>query len=150
MNSGSPHRTVLLALLLALLLAASLFTFHTFVLFVLASLSEGVAKTLHHLGGHWLEGNGLVLAAFLALFIAHCAEAAAWGLFLWKRQFVGTCGDGVYFAASSITSVGYGDFVLTGPKRFLGPIISINGLLMFGCSTAFLFLLIQGVWLRGS
>jgi hypothetical protein len=54
--------------------------------------------------------------------------------------------DGVYFAAVSVTSVGYGDLVLPAPWRLLGPLASINGTLMFGCSTTFLFLVLQNIW----
>jgi hypothetical protein len=42
--------------------------------------------------------------------------------------------------------VGYGDLVLPAPWRLLGPLASINGTLMFGCSTAFLFLVLQNIW----
>jgi len=91
-------------------------------------------------------GEIVLLACFVILFIAHFAEAAAWGLFFWRSGFVGTFADGVYFAAASITSVGYGDLVLPAPWRLLGPLASINGTLMFGCSTAFLFLVLQQLW----
>ena len=42
--------------------------------------------------------------------------------------------------------LGYGDVVLKKPWRSLGPISAINGLLTFGCSTAFLFLVLQSIW----
>lgn len=37
--------------------------------------------------------------------------------------------------------LGYGDIVLR-------PLMATNGLLMFGCSTAFLFSVIQHIWFR--
>jgi hypothetical protein len=45
-----------------------------------------------------------------------------------------------------ITTLGYGDVVLKYPWRHLGTLIAITGVLMFGCSTAFLFLVLQEVW----
>ena len=54
--------------------------------------------------------------------------------------------DGWYFAGVSHTTLGYGDVVLSKPWRSLGPICAINGLLTFGCSTAFLFLVLQMIW----
>ncbi|WP_332408375.1 ion channel, partial [Vibrio metschnikovii] len=51
-----------------------------------------------------------------------------------------------YFVGTSISTLGYGDVVLTKPWRQIGPIIAIAGVLKFGCSTAFLFFVIQTVW----
>ena len=50
------------------------------------------------------------------------------------------------FRGTSHTTLGYGDLVLKKPWRSLGPISAINGLLTFGCSTAFLFLVLQNIW----
>jgi hypothetical protein len=36
--------------------------------------------------------------------------------------------------------------VLPSPWRQLGPLVAISGVLMFGCSSAFLFVVMQGVW----
>jgi hypothetical protein len=45
-----------------------------------------------------------------------------------------------------LTALGYGDLVLRAPWQRLGPVMATNGILMYGCSTAFLFLIIQRVW----
>jgi len=50
------------------------------------------------------------------------------------------------FSATSVTTLGYGDIVLPKPWRQLGPLIAIHGVLLFGCSTAFLFVILQRVW----
>ena len=50
------------------------------------------------------------------------------------------------FTAASITALGYGDILLKYPWRHLGTLIAITGVLMFGCSTAFLFVVLQAVW----
>jgi hypothetical protein len=46
----------------------------------------------------------------------------------------------------SITTLGYGDILLKYPWRHLGTLIAITGVLMFGCSTAFLFVVMHAVW----
>ena len=102
----------------------------------------------------WLTGNygpatagkAIVLVSFFVLFMTHVIEAGIWGLFLWRKGLIPTFTEGVYFSATSITALGYGDVVLPPPWRMLGPLVAINGILMFGCSTAFLFLLLQKVW----
>ena len=88
-------------------------------------------------------GMTLALVTFFALFITHICEAAAWGLFLWRKGLSPTFTEGIYFSATSITSLGYGDLVLPPPWRILGPLVAISGTLMFGCSTAFLFMVLQ-------
>ena len=44
-----------------------------------------------------------------------------------------------YFSAENYTALGYGDIVLSERWRLLGPLEAINGLLLFGLSTAVLF-----------
>ena len=79
---------------------------------------------------------------------AHATQAAVWGLFLrWIKLLPGLT-EGVYFTAASITTLGYGDILLKYPWRHLGTLIAITGVLMFGCSTAFLFVILQTVWQR--
>lgn len=51
--------------------------------------------------------------------------------------------DGVekalYFATTCFTTIGFGDIVLDEDWRILSTVIAINGMLLFGWSTAFLF-----------
>jgi hypothetical protein len=61
-------------------------------------------------------------------------------------QLLPSITEGVYFAGASITTLGYGDILLTNPWRHLGTLVAITGALMFGCSTAFLFVILQAVW----
>jgi hypothetical protein len=131
---------------MALVLVAGIFFFHTSVLFEVA---------LHLIAAHtWLTSNygaatagkTAILVSFFALFMTHFVEAAAWGLFLWRKGLISTFTEGVYFSATAITALGYGDVVLPPPWRMVGPLVAISGILMFGCSTAFLFLILQKVW----
>jgi hypothetical protein len=98
-----------------------------------------------HLGQHWI-GKTIILGCFFVLFVAHLAEAAAYGLFLRWNRLVPSFSEGLYFAAATITALGYGDVVLPPPWRQLGPLVAVAGLLTFGCSTAFLFVIMQTVW----
>jgi Ion channel len=143
---GHGLRVVLWAYALALLLAALISALHAGILFGLADLLmlfREWAKTA--IGSRLADILG-VIAVISCLFAAHVAEAAMWAAFFWKSGHLASFGDGWYFAGVSHTALGYGDLVLSKPWRSLGPICAINGLLTFGCSTAFLFLVLQSIW----
>jgi hypothetical protein len=130
----------------ALLLALALFYFHVVVIF------DVIGEMLHY--KVWLRenlgpkdaGKLMLLGCFCALMMAHIAQAAVWGLFLSWAKLLSSITEGVYFTAASITTLGYGDILLKYPWRHLGTLIAITGVLMFGCSTAFLFVVLQAVW----
>lgn len=141
---GVRLRVYVLALLLATFIAA----LHAGILFGLADLlmlfREWAQPALARRPADIL----VVVAAVSALFAAHIGETAMWAAFFWKSGQLSSFGDGWYFAGVSHTTLGYGDLVLEKPWRSLGPISAINGLLTFGCSTAFLFLVLQSIWKR--
>ena len=130
----------------ALLLTLVLFYFHVVVIFdVLGEMLRYKAWLLENIGPKH-TGKILLLVCFFALMLAHVTEAAVWGLFLRWTQLLPSITEGVYFTAASITTLGYGDVLLKHPWRHLGTLIAITGVLMFGCSTAFLFVNLQAVW----
>ena len=131
---------------LALLLATFIAALHAGILFGLADLLLVVREAAEDGLAPWLMDILLVVGAISGLFAAHIGETAMWGVFFWKSGRLASFSDGWYFAGVSHTTLGYGDVVLRKPWRSLGPISAINGLLTFGCSTAFLFLILQSVW----
>ena len=54
--------------------------------------------------------------------------------------------DALYFSSVTYTTLGFGDIVLTGNWRLACGIEAINGVLLFGWSTALLFVLVQRLW----
>lgn len=132
--------------LFGLLLAAGLFVMHTWVMFETGWVLTHHAARLSHGPEAHVFGPIIILAAFFVLFITHLLEAGAWALLFWRMKEFPSFSESLYFTGTSITALGYGDLVLRPPWRVLGPIMAINGLLMFGCSTAFLFLIIQKIW----
>jgi hypothetical protein len=130
----------------ALLLALVLFCFHVvMILDVAGEMLRCKAWMLEHLGPKH-TGRILLLGSFFALLLAHIGEAAVWGLFFRWTGLLPSITEGVYFTAATITTLGYGDILLKYPWRHLGTLIAITGVLMFGCSTAFLFVVLQAVW----
>ena len=133
----------------ALLLTLSLFYFYLVVIFDVTAEFLRYKPWLRAQLGPGGAGKIIVLGSFLTLMLAHLVQAAIWGLFLRYVRLMPSATEAVYFTAASITTLGYGDILLKYPWRHIGTLIAITGVLMFGCSTALLFLVLQDVWVHG-
>jgi hypothetical protein len=134
--------------LLGVLVVLGLFYLHAMLLFdVTATLLRAQPGLLQRFSP--VEtAKIIVVGSFVILFVAHLIEASLWGIFLRWTGLLRSFPDAIYFSVVSISTLGYGDLVLPTPWRQLGPMIGIAGVLMFGCSTAFLFVLMQAVWVK--
>jgi hypothetical protein len=54
------------------------------------------------------------------------------------------------YSLSALTTYGHASSSLTEHWRMLGALEALNGMLLFGLTTAFLFAMIQQVWPLGS
>src|SRR4029079_18456962 len=83
--------------------------------------------------------TALLLVTVVALMIAHLIEIAVWAAFI---QLVGIPLPNIApfeFAFENYVALGYGDVVAGDGWRLIGPIISLNGLLLIGWSVAIIF-----------
>jgi Ion channel len=81
----------------------------------------------------------VMVPTVLVLMITHVLEVFVWAL---AYFIVGTApadADQVYFAFVNYTTLGYGDVVPVASWRLLGPLTAMNGMLLFGWSTAVIF-----------
>jgi hypothetical protein len=88
-------------------------------------------------------------AATLLVTCLHGIEAAIWAV---AYLILGAFPDfksSMLFSLNAITSYGHTDLSLRGDWRLLGALESLNGWLLFGLTTAFLFAVIQTVWFAG-
>jgi Ion channel len=139
-------RVQLRVYLFALLLATFIAALHAGLLFGLADLLTVFREWAKTALAERPADILVIIGAISGLFAAHIAETAMWAAFFSLSGHLDSFSDGWYFAGVSHTTLGYGDIVLQKPWRSLGPISAINGLLTFGCSTAFLFLILQSIW----
>lgn len=130
----------------SILLAGILFAFHSLILIETGRFLVDAKPWIEEMVGQRFAGPVLVFAGFTILFCTHMVEAWAWGGFFRLLGQFASIGEAIYFAGTSLTALGYGDLVLRAPWQRLGPVMATNGILMYGCSTAFLFLIIQRVW----
>ena len=109
-----------------------------FLIALIVSLMTRVFRSGYSGESFW-KNTAIMVLVTLATAVAHLLEIALWaGVFVACGQFP-TFEDAFYFSAESYTSLGYGDLVPTGRWRLLGPLEAINGLLLFGVSTAAVF-----------
>jgi hypothetical protein len=82
-----------------------------------------------------------VLESSVAIIVLHGLVIFLWAGFYRSRCFP-SWELAFYFSASSYSTVGYGDVVLSHEWRLLGPLESMTGVLMCGVSICVLFALI--------
>ena len=81
----------------------------------------------------------VMITAVSTLMAAHLFEITIWAL---VYALVGAAPEGsdyFYFAFVSYTTLGYGDVVPVARWHLLGPMTAMNGVLLFGWSTAVIF-----------
>jgi hypothetical protein len=81
----------------------------------------------------------IMIAAVTVLMIAHLAEVLVWSLIYAVANVAPEGADLVYFAFVNYTTLGYGDVTPVKRWALLGPMTAMNGVLMFGWSTAVIF-----------
>jgi Ion channel len=82
---------------------------------------------------------GVMIPTVLVLMVTHALEVIVWSS---AYSIVDAAPPGanlVYFAFVNYTTLGYGDVVPVERWRLLGPITAMNGVLLFGWSTAVIF-----------
>jgi hypothetical protein len=81
----------------------------------------------------------VMVVTALVLMLAHTAEIVIWSLAYAAVGAVPAGSDVLDFAFVNYTTLGYGDVTPLPEWRLLGPMTAMNGILMFGWSTAVLF-----------
>ena len=81
----------------------------------------------------------VMIATVTVLMIAHLAEVLVWSLIYLITSAAPAGTDLVYFAFVNYTTLGYGDVTPVVRWHLLGPMTAMNGVLLFGWSTAVIF-----------
>ena len=83
------------------------------------------------------------------LSVKHYIDIILWAVAYWifaGAEHFANFEDAVYFSSVTYTTLGYGDVTLSDNWRLLCGIQAMNGVLLFGWSTAILFYLVQRFW----
>ena len=91
----------------------------------------------------------VLISTAIVLISLHIIE-----IFVWAFAYMVVLPDGelqslesaFYFSAVTFTTLGYGDITLSSDWRILSGLQAIDGILLIGWTTAFLFAVLQRAW----
>ena len=93
----------------------------------------------------------VVMVPIVAVLMAtHTAEVLVWAAAYALVDATPANARVVYFAFVNYTTLGYGDVLPVERWQLLGPITAMNGVLMFGWSTAVIFEVLRKTMERGA
>jgi hypothetical protein len=108
-----------------------------------AAMTLGVVRFARRLAETMVRYPLLLLVVMIPtvifLMATHTFEVLAWA---WIYKIVGAAPPStalVYFAFVNYTTLGYGEVVPVPEWQLLGPITAMNGVILFGWSTAVIF-----------
>jgi hypothetical protein len=105
--------------------------------FVTFCLRYYVRFRQEHASAHsyWRDIQLLSVVMLLAL-LGNMAQIVIWAILFRVLGEFSDMSTAIYHSAVNFVTLGYGDIVMSQPRRLLGPIEGANGILMFGVSTA--------------
>lgn len=123
---------------------------HAIGVVMLALVSERIRVRIvnRHLGLRYLVPIviGLVASTGLVLAVLHGIEAAIWAAaYLWLGA-LGSPLDAILYSVDSMSTRGASGLTLEGHWRMMGALEAVDGMLLFGISTGYIFALMQAYW----
>jgi len=112
-------------------------TIHAFVMAFAVNAAKAMGKK--GIAHPSLRLAGVMIVTVLILMIAHISEVAVWALAYRLVDAVPAGTSLVYFALVNYTTLGYGDVVPVRDWQLVGPMTAMNGILLFGWTTAVIF-----------
>jgi hypothetical protein len=104
-----------------------------------------IVRVRNHRNFNLLFGLVIGLATLLAT-VLHAVEAGIWAV---VYRALGALPDGksaLLYSLNAITTYGHSDLYLTPHWQLMGALEALNGMLLFGLTTAFLYGVLQRVW----
>jgi hypothetical protein len=126
-------------------LIASTMVVHATGLVVVALVFEKVRGRLmsHHI---LTTIVALIATVGLLLVALHVLEAGLWAAAYWGLGAIGSPADAILYSIDSISTRGGSGLMLERRWQTMGALEALDGMLLFGISTAFLFAIAQDYW----
>lgn len=107
------------------------------ILWLIATLKLLGVTTIASLG--YVRMTRILVVTILLIALFHTVEIWAWAfLYLLLGQFE-SFETALYFSTVTFTTLGYGDIVLQQEWQLLSSVEAVNGIILFGVSTAVVF-----------
>jgi hypothetical protein len=118
----------------------------------LGFIDERILQVLRAVNQRHFTRVFTVVMAVVALLatILHGMEAMVWAAAYRLLDALPDTHSAVLYSLSAITTYGHANIVLEPQWQLLGALEALNGILLFGLTTAFMFAMIQQVWPLGS
>jgi len=108
--------------------------------YLFSVVSEG------RVGGGFFKDATILSSLMVILFCGHLTQIALWAeIFVILGEF-NTFYSSFYHSMVNFSSLGYGDIVMSEKWRLLGSLEAVNGILMFGISTAVFYAIIRRIF----
>jgi hypothetical protein len=114
------------------------FAIHALVTGVIVEATRHTAARTDHLHA-FLRLAALLTITMICLMCAHVCEIAVWSVYYAWEAAAPPGTTPFEFAFENYTALGYGEPAPPEGKRLIGPITSLNGLLLIGWSVAIIF-----------
>lgn len=91
----------------------------------------------------------LLISTAIFLLLLNVIQAFVWAFTFYILPGITefeTLEKAIYFSLITFTTLGYGDITISSANRILAGIEAINGVLLIGWSTAFMFSVVQYTW----
>jgi hypothetical protein len=89
---------------------------------------------------------GLIGVVGLLLAALHGIEAALWAAAYWWLGALNSPADAILYSLDSISTRGASGLMLERHWRLMGALEAVDGMLLFGISTAYIFTVMQTYW----
>jgi hypothetical protein len=112
---------------------------------VVTSARTIASKDMPH---HSMLFTCIMIVTVSILMAAHTLEVVIWALAYQMFDAAPAGSDLLYFAFVNFTTLGYGDVTPAKEWQLLGPMTAMNGVLLFGWSTAVIFEVLRRAMVR--
>jgi hypothetical protein len=135
---------MLTTILVAFAILAVCVVIHTVGMVLIAEWLLEKREILRDQAGLFREATILVWV-FALIIVLHVLSTSIWAGFYRALGLFPNFETALYFSIGSYTTIGYGDVVLPERWRLLGGVEGLNGVLLCGISTAFIFVIVNAI-----
>jgi hypothetical protein len=112
--------------------------------FINRAVLRVIKRVRHHRNFNALFGLVIGMATLLATLL-HALEAAVWACVYLALHAMPDGKSALLYSLNAITTYGHSDLYLTPHWQLMGALEALNGMLLFGLTTAFLYGVLQRV-----